>query len=245
MISLRGVSRLVYKDCKDCIAKPFCKIYKGEVKRKPYPDWCNAKFRLYKALELSKIPKEYINANIYNYDVDDNNKNVFEKIKKYVDDIVSFVENGYNLYIYGNNFGIGKTFTAAVLLNHYIYKICLTDKFDFENPPALFVSHPELIVSLRNFESEETEIILNEVKSVPLLLLDDIGEGIIREYAREQTYLLLNYRFNNNLSTIITTNYPPKQLAEILGESCVSRILHNCGGLSLKGEDKRRKRLNV
>ena len=50
-----------FNDCKSCIATKWCKIYSGEVD-KGLKDWCSAKFRLDKALELSNLPKAYINA---------------------------------------------------------------------------------------------------------------------------------------------------------------------------------------
>jgi DNA replication protein DnaC len=231
-----------YEECIDCIAKNFCKRYAGIVEKPKYPEWCNVKFRLYKALELANIPPEYFSANIYFFDIDEYNKDNLIKIRNYLNNIVDFVRSGYNAFFYGSTPGTGKTYAASMFLNHYIYKTCLTDKFDFENPLALFVDYTELMDELRYSRDEEY---LNEklemIKNVPLLLLDDVGAGTITDFVREQTFMLINYRFNHKLSTLLTTNYSINELSKdtLLGKRIVSRILNKCIGFEFTGIDRR------
>lgn len=231
----------MYEDCKECMAKSWCKIYSGEVQGSKN-SWCSAKYRLDKALELSRIPKMYLNANIYNYDLDDSNKEIFTFIRDTVDDIVSIIDEGANFFFYGSNPGTGKTFNASVLLNHYIYKTCLTNRFDFENPLALYIVYADLMDGLRYYrDSYEVQDTLKLVNTVPLLLLDDIGSGTNSDYTREQTYLIINNRLNNGLSTIYTSNLTITELRkpENLGVRNTSRILNYTIGREFKGKDRR------
>lgn len=232
-----------YAECNKCVATSWCKKYSGEVKVTNGVEWCSAKFRLDKAMQLACIPKIYRKANMSTYVVDEHNSENWQDLKELLDDIVEVVEEGSNFFMYGTVPGTGKTFTSCCILNEYIRKTCLTDKFDFEHPLALYVTYADVMDALRYRRDEvETFQLIESMKEVPLLLLDDVGSGTTSPFTVEQTYMLLNHRFNNGLSTIVTSNLSLKQLKEptVLGERSVSRILSNCTGYSFTGTDKRR-----
>jgi DNA replication protein DnaC len=236
------MKKLPYEECKTCIATPFCKKYSGEYEANASMLRCNSKFRLEKALKLSNIPEQYINANIYNYNVDKENMSAFRDLQEIVEDIVSKIDNGTNFVIIGAQTGTGKTYSASVILNHYIYKTCLTSRMDFENPLAYFISFPELINELRYYREEErVEMLLHKVRNVPVLLLDDVGAGTLTDFAREQAYLIINHRISRKLSTIITSNYSLDKLqsSEFLGSRIVSRLVERGIGIELNGRDRR------
>jgi DNA replication protein DnaC len=44
----------------------------------------------------------------------------------------------------------------------------------------------------------------DEVRTAPLLVLDDLGSQSATPWAREKLYQLLNYRYNRELPTVIT-----------------------------------------
>lgn len=232
-----------YKDCAKCLATPFCKRYSGEVETPAFPDWCNPKFRLDKALKLSEVPKKYLKANIYNYKIDDDNRYIYEGLNVYVENIVEEVEeNGTNFFLWNRGAGTGKTYNAAMLLNQYIYKTCMTGKFDFENPLALFVSYADLMDDLRyRRDDEAVQRRVSSIKEVPFLLLDDIGAGTTSEFTAEQTYLIVNERFNAGRSTIVTSNFDSKALSheKVIGKRTVSRLLSDCVGVQVEGRDRR------
>lgn len=231
-----------YTECKNCVATAWCKKYSGEVQVTNGVEWCSAKFRLDKAMQLASIPKIYRKANTSTFIVDENNMDNWESLKDVIDDIVETVEEGTNFFMYGTVPGTGKTFTSCCIMNEYIRKTCLTDRFDFEHPLALFATYADVMDSLRYRRDEpETFELMELMRDVPLLLLDDVGSGTTSAFTVEQTYMLLNHRFNNGLSTIVTSNLSLAQLKEpnVLGERSVSRILSNCTGYSFKGADKR------
>lgn len=51
------------------------------------------------------------------------------------------------------------------------------------------------------------------VRDVGFLVLDDLGAENATDWAREQLYLILNYRLQCNLPTVITANYTLDELA--------------------------------
>jgi DNA replication protein DnaC len=220
--------------CTDCIAKPFCKRYAGELSSTG--DYCASWDRLYAALKLSEIPRRYITANIHNC-----NTSVFidsaEKcIESVIPNIVKYVEEDrVSFCITGSNTGNGKTFLACMLLNHYIYKKCVTSDFDFEHPLSLFIDYSSLMdrLRLKYGKSDEADL-LDLVQNTPLVLLDDVGAGTFSDYVREQTYLIINHRYCSGLPTIITSNYSTEQLAasDKMGNRTITRLLD--GGREVK-----------
>lgn len=227
---------MMFDECNICVATSFCKIFSGEIDRRG--SWCKAYFRLKAALELSNIPNEYLNANLYNYEEDE----TFNEVKQILDNIASEVKSGYNYLFWGADTGVGKTYTACCLLNHYIYKTCLTTDFDFETPLSYFISYTSLMRDLRyNRDDERVQKIWDIVTKTPLLLLDDVGAGTITPFSVEQTNLLIDYRCANNLSTIYTSNFSPKELGvkERLGRRTLSRMLKKAKIIEFRGQDKR------
>lgn len=235
-----------YPFCGECIARHWCKAYSGEqpLKEDAPKDWCTAQYRLDVALKLSRLPKSFINANIHHFKTDADNKELYNLlIKPTVDNIVQIVGNGTNFIFHNENTGTGKTYSACTVLNHFIYKTCLTKRMDFETPLGLFIEYPTLIDDLRyRRDDEDVMDTMEQVRTTPLLLLDDVGAGTMSDYSRQQTYMILNYRMNSGLSTIITSNLGLNQLEkdEYLGKRNMSRILSGALPFSVGGKDRRR-----
>jgi DNA replication protein DnaC len=98
-------------------------------------------------------------------------------------------------------YGCGKTHLAAAIAHERI--AC--------NQPALFVIVPDLLDHLRATYSPASEVTYDErfetVRTAPLLILDDLGTENTTPWASEKLYQILNYRYNAQLPTVITTNH--------------------------------------
>ena len=55
-----------------------------------------------------------------------------------------------------------------------------------------------------------------EVRTAPLLVLDDLGAENASAWAREKLYQLFNYRYNAELPTVITSSIMPDELDQRL-----------------------------
>jgi len=97
--------------------------------------------------------------------------------------------------------GCGKTHLAAAIAN---YRLKL-------GKPALFVMVSDFLDHLRSTFSPESKVsydeLFEEVKSTPLLILDDFGEQSTTPWAQEKLYQVINHRYNARLATVITTRY--------------------------------------
>jgi len=98
------------------------------------------------------------------------------------------------------NYGSGKTHLAAAIAN---YRTGLGD-------PPLFVMVPDLLDHLRaTFSPQSTTTFdrrFDEIRTAPLLVLDDLGTQSMTPWVREKLYQLFNYRYNAELPTVITTS---------------------------------------
>ena len=73
-----------------------------------------------------------------------------------------------------------------------------------------------------------------------LLHIDDLGAEHRTEWVLEQLYTIINGRYEDERSTIVTSNLGPDELAEQLGERIVSRLEGCCEILPFYGADARR-----
>ena len=110
--------------------------------------------------------------------------------------------------------GCGKTHMAVAIANERINK----------GFPVFFITAADLLDHLRSAFNPESEItydkLFEQVKNAPLLILDDLGAHSDKPWSNEKLDQLLNYRFNNELPTVITTTPP----IEELGDRLVNRI---------------------
>ncbi len=113
--------------------------------------------------------------------------------------------NGWLVYS-GTDYANGKTHLAAAIAND----------FAREGDAALFVVVPDLLDHLRATFDPKSNVSLdkrfNEVKTAPLLVLDDLGTESATSWAKEKLYQLINYRYNAKLPTVITTSLSIEEL---------------------------------
>jgi DNA replication protein DnaC len=110
-----------------------------------------------------------------------------------------FAENPQGWLVLQGDYASGKTHLAAAIANYR----------SGEGIPPLFIMVPDLLDHLRATFSPESTVSydrrFDEVKTTPLLVLDDLGTQSMTPWVKEKLYQLFNYRYNGGLSTVITT----------------------------------------
>jgi DNA replication protein DnaC len=130
--------------------------------------------------------------------------------------------------------GSGKTHLTAAMANDRLSR----------GLPTLFINTPDLLDALRaSFGGEGStayEKVFYEVRATPFLILDDFGAHSSTAWAKEKLYQILNYRYNAQLPTVITTN----QTLEEIDPPLQSRMSDQeyCGVLAVMAPDYRKTR---
>jgi DNA replication protein DnaC len=104
------------------------------------------------------------------------------------------------LVLFGG-YGCGKTHLAAAIANRVIER----------GQVVLFVVVPDLLDYLRATFGPNSPVSYDErfeeVRNAPLLILDDLGTQSSTAWAQEKLFQLLNYRYNAQLPTVVTSNH--------------------------------------
>ncbi len=111
----------------------------------------------------------------------------------------TFAENREGWLLLMGRYGCGKTHLAAAIANAAIEA----------SVPTLFLTVPDLLDWLRfayggsemSFEDR-----FEEIREVPLLILDDFGTQNATAWAQEKIFQIINHRYVNQLPTVITSN---------------------------------------
>lgn len=134
------------------------------------------------------------------------------------------------LYLYGE-FGTGKTAQACAALRYWAAEL------DYE---SRFLTTTELLDRIKRvFDTHEHDDVLEDAKTVEVLLLDDIGAEKVTDWVRDRLFAVINERYNERRVTLFTSNLAPDKLAEHVGERIAWRILEMCRVVKLVGENKR------
>lgn len=101
-------------------------------------------------------------------------------------------------------------------------------------------SAADLYARMRPRAGADSQNSFTEIAGAPLLLVDDLGAAKGSEWTEEITYRLINHRYEHMLPTLITSNVPPGELKEALGDRVASRLAEMCERVTLRGQDRRR-----
>jgi DNA replication protein DnaC len=111
----------------------------------------------------------------------------------------TYAEKPRGWLVFLGGYGSGKTHLAAAIAN---YRAGLGD-------PPLFIMVPDLLDHLRATFSPNSNVAFDrrfdDIRTAPLLVLDDLGTQSMTPWVREKLYQLFNYRYNRELPTVITT----------------------------------------
>ena len=125
--------------------------------------------------------------------------------------------------------GSGKTHIAYCILKEYLY----TNHKD--NPePSIFIVKLQTLKKLWLKD-------LSDGRNSEFYLLDDVGTVKQNEWLTEMLYDLIDYRYENNLPIIITSNLTADEITEKFDARITSRLIEMCYTLSVNGKDYRLK----
>jgi len=142
---------------------------------------------------------------------------VFKETMRFVKE---YKKNNFTkgLYIHGQ-FGTGKTFI--------LQRLALT--MAKKNVKVIIAYYPDLVRMIKSsIASRDTEVIINKLKNVDILMLDDIGAETNTNFIRDEVLgPILQYRMNNLLPVCMTSNLSLIDLEKHFQDSTTSINLVN------------------
>jgi DNA replication protein DnaC len=226
------------------------------------PCECRVERRAAQLLERARIPKRFRNCSLDSYET--RHRSSDPSLKKALSTAKHFFE-GYPLetagkgLLFAGSSGLGKTHLAVSLLKGLILE---------KGASGVFWEQKELLETLRstyeNKSGAAENQLLRAVIACDVLVLDDLGDMTPSDWSWDTTSYILNSRYNQNLSTIISTNLEnalgaapladpndtfararraasQMTLGDRIGERMRSRLQEMCVVVEMQGEDFRQK----
>lgn len=209
------------------------------------------RLRVERIIGNSGVNARFLQRTFETYQPTEENQRALSVCKRYADTFREKLpknnpEPGRNgLFITGTK-GTGKTHLAAAIANQLMQEgtavICMTmiDLLD----------RIKRTYEQNDGESSEGDL-LNTYKTVPLLIIDDMGKEPATEWAVSKIYAIINARYEAYLPTIITTNYTDSELVRRLtpketgdsmtADATIDRLREMCAAIVTTGASWRSK----
>jgi DNA replication protein DnaC len=215
---------------------------------------CRHEVRVVALLERARIPRRYQHCSFENYETG----SIFDPSLVAAQLMARQFVDGYPVTTEGRGLlltgavGVGKTHLAVGILRSLIEE---------KGVRGLFCDYRELLKEIQHSYNPQvltTELeILRPVFEAEVLVLDELGASKPTEWVWDTVAHILNTRYNDKRTTIITTNYadaPPggaatgpqramrdETLGDRIGERMRSRLAEMCVTVQMFGADFRQK----
>lgn len=221
---------------------------------------CRTKNRAERLLAMAHIPARYEHCELSSFQCDPEEKQQASIFRartfagRFVEDYP--IEKTGLLFV--GSVGVGKTHLAVGIIKDLIRE---------KGIHCLFCDYRELLKSIQNsynasVQATEMEI-LRPIFDAEVLVLDELGAVRSTEWVFDTVNYILNSRYNDNKTTIITTNFPDKPeqdnladdnprsysaadraarretLGDRIGERMRSRLHEMCKKVEIEGPDYR------
>jgi len=209
---------------------------------------CRLQARAAALLAGARIPKRYEHCELTNFDFDGPHRELASARLAACRFVEEYPLDNTGLLLIGS-IGVGKTHLAVGMIKELIAS---------KGTACLFYDYRELLKQIQNSYNDSvktTELdVLRPVFETEILVLDELGAVKPTEWVWDTVSLILNTRYNDNRTTIITTNFSDKPAAAVsglrgasreetlgdrIGERMRSRLHEMCRIVKMDGQDFR------
>jgi len=219
---------------------------------------CQLRARGQSLLTAARIPRRYEHCELSNFEFDGPYRSLAPARMAACKFVEEYPLDKTGLLIIGT-IGVGKTHLAVGMIKELIVG---------KGIACLFYDYRELLKQIQNSYNDSvktTELdVLRPVFETEVLVLDELGAVRPTEWVWDTVSLILNTRYNDNRTTIITTNYPNlaerdrlngnvssrsseaakyaaerETLGDRIGDRMRSRLLEMCRIVTMEGQDYR------
>jgi DNA replication protein DnaC len=179
------------------------------------------------------IPKRFRGVGFERQPIADMDPALTREVGQFVRDINPNLDRGRGLWLFGD-VGTGKTSLAM-----------LVSKAALEAGRSVAIySMPRLLSDIKETYEDRSEQsymeLFERVVGVDLLHIDDLGAEKRTDWVLEQLYSIINERWQEQRSIIVTTNLVDvDELRDQIGPRTVSRLHEMCDLIPIMGRDRR------
>jgi DNA replication protein DnaC len=240
--------------CRICDGVGLVRVVDASGKWVSRPCECQVVEREERRLAASRIPPGYSDCTLDAYDTafpgaDPSQGWALKTARSFV--AAYPVDTGGKGLLFVGSHGVGKTHLAVGVLRRLIQE---------RGVKGIFCDYGALIKQIQQSYDPGNNItesaLLDPVLRSEVLVLDDLGAQKPSEWVWENIALILNTRYNNKLTTIVTTNFPDlppcagelsepqkaarrETLGDRIGERMRSRLAEMCVRVEMTGKDFR------
>ena len=214
---------------------------------------CRVRHRADRMLGRAQIPRRYEHCTLENYETAFPSSHrslgtAHLRARKFVESYP--IETAGTGLLLTGSIGVGKTHLAVGILQALVVERGAT---------GLFFDYRDLLKQVQNSYNRQvsaTELeILAPVFNAEVLVLDELGASKPTDWVWDTVAHILNTRYNDRRTTIITTNYPnagplsaensprgtmrEETLGDRIGERMRSRLQEMCVVVEMQGQDFR------
>ena len=219
---------------------------------------CRRQERNQKLLEQARIPRRYEHCELSNFEImNGHSPSLSSALMAAQRFVAGYPVEKAGLLIIGP-IGVGKTHLSVGILKELVVG---------KGIPCLFYDYRELLKEIQNSYNATVAVtemqVLRPIFDTEILVLDELGAVKPSEWVWDTVSHILNTRYNDERTTIITTNFkdlPPSKadaedgerarafrasreetLGDRIGERMRSRLHEMCKVVKMEGEDFRTK----
>jgi DNA replication protein DnaC len=181
----------------------------------------------------SGIPKRFRGVSLESNPLHDLPPEILRQVRAFIANVEDNLDRGRGFWFYGT-VGTGKTSLAMVISRAAIEA----------GRSVVISSMPRLLADIRATYEEGSGRsyidLFRRLSQVDLLHIDDVGTEKTTEWVLEQLYSIVNERWQEQRSIVVTTNLDDRdQLREQVGARTVSRLSEMCATIPIMGRDLR------